>query len=103
MRKMHIFAREHGFTLVELMVVILIVGVLISIATLSFVFSISRTKESVCEANRRTIKGALSEYLAINNYYPENLSDLFPDYISSQKALFCSVTGNAFIYTPNAA
>lgn len=50
---------EQGFTLVELMVVVLIIGILISIATPLFLTNSQRAAAKSCQANQRTISGSL--------------------------------------------
>ncbi len=51
---------EEGFTLVELMVVVLIIGILISIAIPVFNSMTEKARLRTCLANQRTIQGAAS-------------------------------------------
>ena len=64
--------RDGGFTIVELMVVVLIVGILITIAIPVFNAARAVTRERACHANMRTIEGAVQQYLASN---PTNSQD----------------------------
>jgi prepilin-type N-terminal cleavage/methylation domain-containing protein len=61
---MKMFRKDEGFTLVELMVVVLIIGILVAIAVPVFLNASSNAKEKSCFANQRTIEGAISAYNA---------------------------------------
>ncbi len=73
--------KEYGFTLVELMVVIVILAVLTGVAVVSYLNLSPRTKESRTELEMRNISTALSTYSADNNVYP--LTTGYPDEVES--------------------
>ncbi|MDI6815574.1 MAG: type II secretion system protein [Actinomycetota bacterium] len=68
---MNMFRNERGFTLIELMVVILIIGILVAIAVPVFNAARESAYKSTCQANLRTIDGAVETYKAsTGNDYP---------------------------------
>lgn len=51
-------SHEEGFTLVELMVVVLVIGILVAIAIPVFNAAKAKAQQRTCYANERTIEGA---------------------------------------------
>lgn len=68
--------RQGGFTLIELMIVISIMGILIAIAQPSLKQSIVRAREAVLKENLFQMRDALDQYYADNGKYPVQLQDL---------------------------
>jgi general secretion pathway protein G len=67
---------ERGFTLLELMIVMAIMGILITIAQPSLKQSIVRAREAVLREDLYQIRDALDQYYADNGRYPGQLADL---------------------------
>ncbi len=67
---------RHGFTLIELMVVMAVITILVSIAVPFYQKSIIRSKESVLRSNLFTIRTIIDEYTFDKQKAPQTLQDL---------------------------
>jgi len=67
---------SRGFTLIELMIVMAIMGILITIAAPNLKQSIVRAREAVLRENLFQMRDAIDQYYADNGKYPAALSDL---------------------------
>jgi len=70
MKRFH--KNQKGFTLVELMVVVVIIGILVAIAIPIFNTVTDRANQRAVEANLRTLEGSIMQYLASGNAAPAN-------------------------------
>ncbi len=68
--------KTNGFTLLELMIVLAIMGVLVSIAQPSLKISIVRAREAVLREDLFEMREAIDQYYADNDKYPPTLQDL---------------------------
>ncbi len=69
---------EHrrGFTLIEILIVVSIIGILVSIAVPIYQKAILRTRESVLRNNLFTVRTVLDEYTYDKQKAPQSLEDL---------------------------
>jgi general secretion pathway protein G len=67
---------QRGFTLVELMVVMLIIGVLAAIAVPSYVSSIKSAREAVLREDLHVMREAIDSYTMDKDKAPDSLDDL---------------------------
>src|SRR5580704_10224766 len=68
--------RSHGFTLIELMIVISVILILVSVALPAYNQSIWRARESVLRQNLFTIRSVISQYTLDKQKAPKSLEDL---------------------------
>ena len=67
---------QAGFTLLELMIVLAIMGILITIAQPNLKNTIVRARESVLKEDLFQMREAIDQYYADNGKYPPSLRDL---------------------------
>jgi prepilin-type N-terminal cleavage/methylation domain-containing protein len=63
--------RERGFTLVEIMIVVLIIGILLAIAVPSFMNARERSRANACRSNLRQVQAAKEQWAMANNQGPD--------------------------------
>ena len=67
---------QDGFTLVELMVVMLIIGVLAAIAIPSYISSLKSAREAVLKEDLHVMRQAIDSYTMDKQKGPQSLDDL---------------------------
>lgn len=73
-------ARRRGFTLIELMVVMVIVSLLLTLAAPRYFQSVDKSKETVLKANLAATREALDKFYADKGKYPDTLDDLVTEH-----------------------
>ena len=68
--------RSRGFTLIEIVVVMAIIGLLLTLAVPRYMHSIERGKEQVRQQNIAVMRNAIDQYYGDNGQYPETLDEL---------------------------
>jgi general secretion pathway protein G len=67
---------RQGFTLIELMIVMTIVGILASISVPNYQWGVVRAKEAVLRENLYTIRSGIDQHYADKSTYPDSLQML---------------------------
>lgn len=67
---------ETGFTIIELMMVLTIVGILLALAEPSFSNTIHKAREASLKQNLFTMRDVIDQYRADTGKYPPTLADM---------------------------
>ena len=71
---------RRGFTLIELMIVVVIIGLLASVAIPNFISMVGRAKEASVKTNMHVLQTAAEDFAAVSGgRYPDNAADLADD------------------------
>jgi prepilin-type N-terminal cleavage/methylation domain-containing protein len=89
---------RRGFTLIEIMIVVLIIGILLAIAVPNFITARKTSRTKACVANMKQIESAMEQFaMAKSKAQGDTIApatDLAPDYIKSVPV--CPSTGAAY-------
>jgi general secretion pathway protein G len=69
----------HGFTMIELVIVMAMIGLLLSIALPQYMGTLQRGREQVLQSNLATMREAIDKYYGDRGHYPDKLEDLVTD------------------------
>lgn len=87
MKKRSYLDSRRGFTLVEIMITVLIIGIILAIATPAFIGARERSRTRACSSHLRQIKFAKEAWAMDNKKTVSSVaewSDLVPTYIKEQ-------------------
>lgn len=101
--------RRKGFTLVEIMIVILIIGLLLAIAVPQFITARENSHRTSCYANQQKIEEAKQHWImdtGQDSSTTPSLADLVPVYLKTTptcptKATYSMGDGNAQVACPD--
>ena len=71
--------RNQGFTLLELIIVMAVIGILASMALPNMIQTPVRAKEAVLKSNLHVLRQVLDQYNGDKGYYPSTLDALLED------------------------
>lgn len=93
--------RVAGFSLIELLIVMAVIGIMATIAVPQLLQAYDRSRQRKTMADMRSIAGANGTYRVDNGGYASAFADLAPDYLSSVPGT--DAWGNGFAYSGSRA
>ena len=94
-------ARKAGFTLIEVMLVVVIIGILAAVAVPKIGGNLKKAQVNATRGTIKTLDSSIDSFMLDHNAkLPNALQDLIP-YIKNAKGVPQDAFGTAFSYTPN--
>lgn len=72
---------QRGFSLIELIVVVTIIGILASVATVNVRHGVRKAREAALKDNLFQMRKAIDNFYADKQRFPSDLNELVPNYI----------------------
>jgi prepilin-type N-terminal cleavage/methylation domain-containing protein len=94
--------RRNGFTLIEVLVVLLILGILMNFALPSYITSVYASRMGIANANARAIATAMQSKALFSNAYDTTLADYATDMGGALPLNPCSGTTTGYTITATA-
>lgn len=87
---------ENGFTLIEMLIVLFVIGVILAIALPNLTKTGDSAKAKADEANIQVLLAQAENYRLVEGEYPESVDDLVGDYIQAKPE--CADKGKEFTF-----
>jgi len=98
----HLWARP-GFSLVEIVAVVVIIGILAAGAAVAILPQVEKARVNTTKNSMRTVKSAISTYMVEKSQAPASLSALVPDFLELGSTVDAWKTPYYFAVTPGGA
>lgn len=94
--------RRRGFTMIELLVALAIVGLITAIAAPRYFSNLDRAREDVLKEDLYILRDAIGKFYADRNRYPDNLQELVKEkYLRKLPADPFTQSPNSWVVVPS--